>query len=177
MQSGWHNLPAINGADQRDGASFRARDVAFTATPAAVRFALDLAPAYPAEAQVARYRREVTLERRRREVVLAESYALGGCREPLRLRFLASTEPDVSTPGRVVLRPWPESTATAARAYDLSYDARQFTAALEPKEIADSRLTPVWGERLYRVTLTGRTCATGGRHRIVLRASAAGRPR
>ena len=45
MQSGWHNLPAINGADQRDGASFRARDVAFVATPSAARFSLDLAPA------------------------------------------------------------------------------------------------------------------------------------
>ena len=171
MQSGWHNLPAIGGADQRDGTVFRARDVAFVATPAAARLSLDLAPAYPDDAQVARFRREVTLDRRRSEIVLTEDYALGACREPLRLHFLVATEPDASTPGRVVLRPWSDERSPVGRPYVLAYDARRFAASVEPKEIADARLSLVWGRTLYRVTLAARDCATRGRHRMVLAAA------
>jgi hypothetical protein len=176
MQSGWHNLPAINGADQRDGATSRARDVAFTATADTVRLSLDLAPSYPAEAEVERFRRDVTLDRRRREVVLAEDYKLGACREPLRLHFLTAAEPDASTAGRVLLRAWRQKDASATtdgspedRPYVLAYDAKRFDARVEPRDVADSRLTPVWGDRLYRIVLTARECAAGGRHRLAVR--------
>ena len=101
--------------------------------------------------------------------MLAESWALGACREPLRLHFLAAAEPDAATPGRVVLRPGGEPGSAAGRPYVLSYDAGQFAASVETKEIADARLAPVWGARLYRITLAARGCATTGRHRITVR--------
>jgi hypothetical protein len=169
MQSSWHDLPTINGADQRAGAAFRARDVAFAATPSAVRFSLDIAPAWAEDASVTRYRREVALDRRRGEIVLGEDYALGACREPLRLRFLAAAEPDATVPGRVVLRPGGEPGGSGAGSYVLAYDAARFVATVETKPIDDARLAPVWGARLFRITLTARSCATSGRHRLVLR--------
>ena len=52
MQSAWHNLPVVNGVDQQDGAAFRAREVVFTPGRDAVRFSLDIAPAYPPEAKL-----------------------------------------------------------------------------------------------------------------------------
>jgi hypothetical protein len=167
MQSSWHVLPTINGADERAGAEYKARDVSFAASPASVRFALDIAPAWAADAGVTRYRREVALDRQRGEVVLAEDYALAACREPLRLRFLAAAEPDVSAPGRVVLRAG--GPAGGGASYALQYDAARFVASVEPKAIEDARLAPVWGDRLFRLTLAARACAASGRHRVVLR--------
>ena len=169
MQSSWHNLPTVNGADQRAGRAFAARDVAFAASPAAVRFSLDLAPAWAPAAGATRYRREVSLDRRKGEVALAEDYALSACREPLRLRFLAAAEPDTSTPGRVVLRSGGAAPDETVASYVLLYDAARFAANVETKPIDDARLAPVWGERLFRITLTARGCATKGRHRLVLR--------
>jgi hypothetical protein len=169
MQSGWHNLPAVNGEDQSDGEAYRARDVTFAATPGSSRLSLDIAPAYPEKAQVERFRREVTLDRRRREVVLAEDYALGACRAPLLLRFLTATPPDAATAGRVVLRTKPGGPSPSSRSFRLEYDARRFTASVETKPIEDARLAPVWGDALYRVTLAARGCATSGRHRFVIR--------
>ena len=169
MQSSWHSLPTVNGADQRAGAAFRARGVSFAASPAAVRLSLDIAPAWAADAGVTRYRREVTLDRRRGEIALAEDYALSACREPLRLHLLAAAEPDLSSPGRVVLRPGGTPTESGGPSYVIDYDPARFTASVEAKEIADARLGPVWGERLFRITLTARACAPGGRHRLVLR--------
>ena len=70
------------------------------ATPCASRSTSP--PPIPPEAKVTRWRREVTLDRRKREVVLAEDWALGESREPLRLHFVTPLAADVSTPGRVV---------------------------------------------------------------------------
>jgi hypothetical protein len=166
MQSQWHNLPTINGADQGAGRSHAARDVAYRATPAAVRLSLDIAPAWPAEAQVARWVRAVTLDRARGQVVLEEDYKLGAAREPVRLHFLTPLAADVSRPGRVLFP------GEGGRSHELVYDARRFAASVEERRIEDERLQPVWGGRLFRVALTARSARPSGRHRLVLRALA-----
>jgi hypothetical protein len=172
MQSGWHNLPTINGLDQKDGAGFRARDVVFSSRPEAVRFSLDIAPAYPPEAKVTRWRREVTLDRRKREIVLAEDYALGAWAEAVRLHFMTPLAADVSTPGRVDLAKSGRASVSAGGEPGpaLLYDAGRFTASLEEKIVTDPRLQPVWGERLFRIVLTARGRAVRGSHRIVVHA-------
>ncbi len=173
MQSGWHNLPSINGLDQGAGREFAARDVAFTPGRDRVRFSLDIAPAWPAEAKVASWRREVTLDRRKAEVVLAERFALGEAREPVRLHFLTPLPPDVSTPGRVTLAraATPAVPGTGAARAVLLYDRGLFTAAAEEKALDDARLRAVWGERLYRVVLTARDRRLESAHRVVVRAA------
>jgi hypothetical protein len=144
MQSQWHTLPAINGVDQGAGAEFRARDVVFTPGRDAVRFSLDIAPAYPTEAKVTRWRREVTLDRKKGEVVLAEDYLLGEAREPVRLHFVTPLAPDVSTRGRVILsRPGrPPISAGGEAGPVLAYDPKRFAAAVEEQAVDDSRLQP-----------------------------------
>ncbi|HSD66997.1 MAG TPA: heparinase II/III family protein [Vicinamibacteria bacterium] len=169
MQSAWHTLPSINGLDQAAGAEFRARDVVFTPGRDAVRLSLDIAPAYPKEAKVTSWRREVSLDRKKREVVLVERFALGEAREPVRLHFVTPLAPDVSTPGRVTLarRGGPPGAGPV-----LLYDARQFSASAEEKAVTDARLRPVWGDRLFRIVLTARRPVVRGSHRLAVRAGA-----
>ena len=119
-----------------------------------------------------RWRREVVLDRKRHEVVLTEDYALGEARVPNRLHFVTPRVPDISTAGRVVL-PSPTDTPTSpgmTGGHVLLYDAKRFTANVEEKPIQDSRLTPLWGDRLYRIVLTARNTERQGSHRIVVRA-------
>jgi hypothetical protein len=173
MQSAWHTLPVVNGVDQRDGAAFRARDVAFTPGRDTVRFSLDLAPAYPVEAKLTRWRREVTLDRKKREVVLAEDWALAESREPIRLDFVTPLRADLSTPGRVVLaRPaGAVPSAGGETGHVLLYDPKLFVASVEEKGVEDGRLQPIWGDRLYRIVLTARDRSVRGSHRIVVRSA------
>jgi Heparinase II/III-like protein len=173
MQSGWHNLPAVNGLDQGAGAEFRARDAVFSPGRDAARLSLDIARAYPPEAKVETWRREVTLDRKKREVVLAERYAIGEPREPLRLHFVTPRTPDLGAAGRVALPGGvgdPSSAGSQAPAV-LLYDARRFTAAAEEKSVDDARLRPVWGDRLFRIVLTARDRAVRGSHRVTVRAA------
>jgi hypothetical protein len=171
MQSAWHTLPAVNGLDQKDGAEYRARDVAFTPGRDTVRFSLDLAPAYPPEAKLLHWRREVTLDRKRQEVVLAEDWALGGSREPIRLHFVTPRRAEVSSPGHVRLPlagPSPAS-VSGESGHVLQYDPKLFAASVEEKVVDDGRLLPVWGDRLYRIVLTARQRSLRGSHRLVVR--------
>ena len=162
MQSAYHNLPTINGVQQKEGAAFRARDVRHEATVSRASLSLDIAAAYPTEAAVDRYERTVTLDRRARTVSLDERYALREWKAPLRLSFMTPLRPDVSRAGEVRLQ------SEAGPSFVLRYDAARFDATTEEIPIADARLRPVWGDRLARVVLVAKGKALRGEHHIAI---------
>jgi hypothetical protein len=163
-QSAYHNLPTINGVMQKDGAQYRAERVQYTPSRNDVRFSLDIAPAYPAEAQVERWERTVALHRASNEVELAESYALRAFKEPVKLSLMTPLVPETGRPGEVRLR-----AADGGKSYVLRYDAAKFTATAEEIPIADARLRPIWGTRLARVVLTAKGRTLRDAYRITLR--------
>jgi len=114
----------------------------------------------------------VTPDREKRGVVLAERYAIGESREPLRLHFVTPRTPDLGAAGRVVLEGEgdPSSGGSPSPAV-LLYDARRFTAAAEENPVDDARLRPVWGGRLHRIVLTARDGLAQGSHRVTVRAA------
>jgi hypothetical protein len=63
MQSGYHNLPVINGVDQKDGEKFKARNSAFSKSAKSATFITEIAGAYPADAKVKSWVRSYTLNR------------------------------------------------------------------------------------------------------------------
>jgi Heparinase II/III-like protein len=63
MQSQYHNLPKINGVDQKDGAEFKAANTNFVADNTKAFFSTDIAGAYPDEAKVKSWVRSYTLKR------------------------------------------------------------------------------------------------------------------
>lgn len=164
MQSAYHNLPTINGVQQKDGREYRAEDVRYAAGKKEARISMELARAYPAAAQVESWRREVVLDRTRDEVRLSESFALRTASEPVRLNLMTPLLVDVSRPGEVRLR-----APDGGRAYLLRYDAERFRAEVEEIPIRDARLRPVWGERLARIVLVGREKELRGSYGITLR--------
>ncbi len=63
MQSQYHNLPKINGVDQKDGAQFKAKNTNFIADKTKAFFTTDIAGAYPEEAKVKSWVRSYMLKR------------------------------------------------------------------------------------------------------------------
>lgn len=163
MQSAYHNLPTINGVMQKDGATYRARDVRRDASASSARLSMDIAAAYPAEAAVDRYERTVALDRRARTVTLDERYVLREWKAPLRLNLMTPLHPDVSRQGEVRLR-----ADSGGAAFVIRYDAARFDATTEEIPIADARLRPVWGSRLARVVLVSKDRALRGEHRLTI---------
>ena len=59
MQSGYHNLPQINGCDQKNGKEYKARVISRQKE----QMVLDIAAAYPQEAAVDSWQRKVSLKK------------------------------------------------------------------------------------------------------------------
>ena len=159
MQSGWHNLPVINGHEQLPGPAHAARDVAWDNTEARASFALEIASAYPAAAGIEFWRREVILRRDVGEVELVEDYALTAARVPAAWHFVTTREPDLTTPGRVGF-----PAVGQGRGACLHYDAARCEARVETRPIEDEMLRRIWGDTLRRLRLVERVPSAAARH-------------
>jgi hypothetical protein len=161
MQSAFHNLPTINGAMQKDGRRYAARDVTYAAEDAAAAFGLDIAAAYPEEAAVRTWRRTVRLERGTR-VVVTDRYILAEAKEPLRLSLMTPRCPEIAGEGSLRLAAPGGGTrrdggdAEPPAPVVIRFDGSRFRAAVETLPLEDAQLRASWGPTLYRIVLTAK---------------------
>ena len=128
MQSGYHNLPQINGVDQKDGKEYAARNVSHKKG----RLRLDIAGAYPPEAAVKSWKR--TVKATAEGITVTEAYKLSEYRQPTRL-MLMTTNPNALQ--------------------RIDFDANQLTATIEDiSDKLDPLLKRMWGPQMYRIVLT-----------------------
>jgi hypothetical protein len=161
MQSAYHNLPTVNGAMQRPGKEYAARDARYRADDEAAHFDLDIARAYPPAAGISSWRRRFTLNRAD-DLVVEDAWELD--KEPRELVFTLMTPcaVDAGAGGSLALGerslPGGRSTGRATVRFDPAY----LSASVEEVRVEDSSLQNVWGELLYRVLLRVRSPARRG---------------
>lgn len=149
MQSQYHNLPTINGIQQKNGSRYRAKDVHFSAGSKIVTFSLDISGAYPEEAGVIKWIRSLTFQRRR-SIQVAEDFDLNKNSGNSFLTFM--TPCSVSFAERQVILT-EKNSGNPFKLY-IRYDPRQMTAESETIKIDDTRLSRVWGDELARIKFT-----------------------
>lgn len=151
MQSAYHNLPQINGTDQRDGKQYGAQVVTYK--PGLL--CLQIAGAYPPEARVDSWQRTLSLSLN--ALTITEDYTLfqGRTEEApqtegkankgaTRLMLLTICQPRISQAGSI-----------SVASYQLTYNPRQLDASVEDiSSLLDTHLQGVWGEHMYRIVLT-----------------------
>ena len=128
MQSQYHNLPQINGIDQKDGKEYAAKVVSHKDG----QLTLDIAGAYPAEAAVKSWKRTVIAMKS--GVSVTEDYELSEYRHPTCL-MLMTLDPDALQ--------------------RIHFDANQLSATIENvSDKLDPLLQHMWGQKMYRIILT-----------------------
>ena len=143
MQSGYHNLPQINGIDQKDGKDYAAKVVRHKEG----QLTLELAGAYPKDAAVKSWQRTVTAMKSGISVV--EDYELRDFIAPTRLVFMALT-PDALQ--------------------HIHYDADQLSATFEDiSDKLDPLLQHMWGPKMYRIILTVKSTKTTNQIKYTIR--------
>ena len=158
MQSNYHNLPMINGVAQVNGAKYRSRNVKFDSAKSL--FSLDLAGAYPVEADVEKWQRSYKLQSEG-GLVLRDEFKLNKAIKPNQLNFLTWAIPDVSVLGIVSL----EKEGVKLK---LRYDTAQFEPSVEVITLSDKQLSYVWGDKIYRLTLTAKKMQLSGNYKITI---------
>ena len=143
MQSGYHNLPQINGIDQKDGKDYAAKVVRHKEG----QLTLELAGAYPKDAAVKSWQRTVTAMKSGLSVT--EDYELRDFIAPTRLVFMALT-PDALQ--------------------HIHYDADQLSATVEDvSDKLDPLLQHMWGPKMYRIILTVKSTKTTNQIKYTIR--------
>lgn len=154
MQSDYHNLPQINGESQRFGASYKSQDVSFD--PKKRVFKLDIAGAYPAEAQVNRWYR--TYQLKDSKLLIEDAFDLKETNRANVVHFMVAEKPVISE-GRASI---------GGGKYVLVFDSQGFDASVEAIEQDDSRLSNVWGEYLYRINLQAKQLRKRGKYTFTI---------
>jgi hypothetical protein len=143
MQSGYHNLPQINGVDQMYGKTYAAKDVKEKATNKRVTFSLDIAGAYPEEAKVKSWVRTLNFVRGK-YVDVTEQYALSAYTAPTEIMLITPVKPTVSD-GKVSMK----SDKIHAK---VTFNPAEVEVSAEEINMDDEKMTHTWGH-LYRIKM------------------------
>lgn len=143
MQSQYHNLPQINGVDQKDGKQYGAKVVSHKDG----LLTLDIAGAYPQEAAVRSWKR--TISTTKSGITITEDYALSEYRQPSCLMFI-TLQPDALQ--------------------HIHFDADKLSASMEDiSNQLDPLLQGMWGKRMYRIILTIKSTNINGSIRYTIK--------
>jgi len=146
MQSSNHNLPVINGIDQKDGENFKAKNSVSSANSNTVTFSTDIAGAYPKEAQVKSWVRSYTLNREK-SFVISDKYELSGIKK-------ATTSSNIITYCKVSeIKPGLLKFEGDGFSLNMSYNPKVVTPKIKFIEITDRMLKEYWPNGVTRVDL------------------------
>ena len=151
MQSNYHNLPMINGVAQMNGAEYKASDA--VAKPG--YFSVNIAGAFPEEAKVDRWIRSYKLEGK--FLRINDAFTLRQTVAPNVVNFLTRGDVKKVSDGKV-------SISVEGTEALFTYDPKSFAYSIETIEIDDPRLSGVWGNRLYRISLTAKKMVKKGNY-------------
>lgn len=158
MQSAYHSLPTINGVMQSPGRQYEARGVKYESGDAEVRFLLDLAGAYPPEANLREWKRELRFRRLENTITLTDRHTCTATPREITLSLMTPCTVTEEQPGELRLR----SESLGATALAIRYNAADLAWKVEPIEIEDARLHTAWGTRLYRILLSHKNPKAAG---------------
>ncbi|RBM23332.1 heparinase II/III family protein [Streptomyces sp. PT12] len=167
MRSAWHNLPLIDGHEQAAGRHHTAADVCTRLSATVATLTLDLAGAWPQEAGVRSWRRELTLARGAKPATLTvrDDWHLAEPPGDLALH-LVTTGPVAVDQAAGTLLLGPEGHRLAVR-----FDAAGYRAETEERSVTDAKLRAVWGPSVHRVRLVAKRPEASGATALTFQAA------
>jgi len=158
MQSGWHNVPVINGVEQKNGKSFAAKGWTTSVTDAGAEATSDIVGAYPAECGATRWERTVGLVREQ-GIDITDRFAFAADGARVELHLLTNVLPDVLADAAVRI-----GGAVAQVVSDGPVEIR-----ITPREVEEVNIAAIWGETIYRVDFVATALPREGQLRLELR--------
>ncbi len=144
MQSGYHQLPKINGVDQMQGREYKAKNTTFSADAKKAVFSTDIAGAYTEEAAVKKWVRGYRLDRGKK-FTISDAWELAEIKEqPTSLNFITYCKVSESAPGVLNLQ---------GDGFELKmkYNAKIVSPKIEFNEVTDRGLSRYWPDGITRI--------------------------
>ena len=145
-RSAYHNVPIINGYEQKDGKQYRAINAEHISGDAGKGLlsitSLDIEKAYPAEAQVRKWHRELTLDGIHDLVEITDSFDYKPSAAPTEIILMTYGEPRLSGDGNILL---------ADGKVKLSVPKTVVETSWEKVDMQDGIMRSQWHDNVYRV--------------------------
>jgi len=155
MQSGFHNIPVINGAEQKDGPEYVAKNSSFAANSKMVRFSADISGAYPTRANVKSWVRTYTLNRGK-NFVIGDKYELTSVSgAPTSSNLITYCKVSEGKPGELIF----EGEGFTLK---MNYDPKKLSPKIEFIEVTDAGLRRYWPKGVTRVMLVYKNTGSSG---------------
>ncbi len=155
MQSGYHNLPVINGVEQKDGSMFLAKNSKFIANYRSVSFSTDISGAYLPEAKVKSWVRSYTLNRGK-NFIISDKYELASVSDSVTSSNLITyCRVSEGQAGELIF----EGDGFKLK---MTYDRKNISPEIEFIEVTDAGLRRYWPEGVTRVILRYTNSGTSG---------------
>jgi hypothetical protein len=146
MQSGYHNLPVINGTDQKDGAEFKAKNSKFLSGSKSVTFSTDIAGAYPSEAMVRTWIRSYTLNRGKSFVIKDKYELTAKNNKPTTSNLITYCRVSQVKPGLIRFE-------GDGFSLNMTYNAGSVAPVIEFIPVSDRTLKRYWPDGVTRIKL------------------------
>ncbi len=160
MQSGYHNLPVINGCEQMPGQNFKAKSSSFSTTRERAVFSTDIAGAYPEEAGVVSWIRSYTLNRGK-SFVISDQYKLNSNTGKSSVHLMTSCK--VIPVKKGILRLEGEGFSL-----NLTYNPQLADAESEFIEVTDKGLKRFWPGGVTRIILRLKNSGLTGKFSVMV---------
>ena len=160
MQSGYHNLPVINGIEQKEGKQYTAGESNFSSSSSKAVFNVEIAGAYPEDAKVKSWKRQYSLFRGKK-LRIEDIFSLEENNGKTRLHFMTDKECVIVKPGIIHLK---NDDFTLA----MTYDPKMLSAKIDVKQIKDKRLARTWGDHINRIVLNLKSKGLSGKIKVDL---------
>lgn len=163
MRSAYHNVPLINGVEQKEGRQYAAKDVSYTSKKSTAKFSLDIAAAYPADAKVTSWKRAYELNRGK-SFTIKDNYQLAESTGKTVLYFMTSATVQRIKDGQLSIN-------TGKDLLELKYDPSALEYSIEEVPVKDSRLLQSWPPVIYRIGFRVLNKNNTGSHQVLIRKS------
>ncbi|MDB5117317.1 MAG: Heparinase family protein [Mucilaginibacter sp.] len=152
--SAYHNLPVINGDEQKEGITYAASAVKYVTDKNHSSLGMNIKNSYPANTGISYWNRNVDMIKSGK-IQVTDSYQLSGPAKSITQTFMTVCPADISHPGKILFAIPDQKTVT------LDYDAKIWTIKKEKMPLdspEDQGLKTSWAHKdIYRILLTNKT--------------------
>ncbi len=151
MNSAHHNLlPTVNGTMQKNGITFKAKDVKYQSTNKKVSYSLDISDSYPDSAGIKKWHKEFIYSRGK-SIKIEENYTLSENNKAIKISLMTCRKPEILNDGSIIL----PSYRGKDRKLRIKYDKDLFDVAYETHVLEDRKLLSSWDKgELYQIVFT-----------------------
>lgn len=160
MQSCYHNLPTINGYDQKNGTKFRAKNMTFRDKGNTVKCAMDIEKAYPEEAGIDTWNRTYTLVRGK-QFVIEDKWKINELKGKTTFHFMTAC--------KVLLKEKDIELEGDGFKLKMSFDYENFEPTIEKVSFKDAKLKASWKDGyVTRISFNAKNMKKNGKSKFVI---------